>query len=580
MKRFLSKFFDAFAATAVTFFVIFFLLLWPTHLEIKALGLEFGASTAEALSSTTDTTPPPQSMQLSWARIAGREGALYLSIPANELGSRLNLPQNPSSLILAKYDSMTNTGQIAIMRMRLVAGNLQAVIQEISPANFQHFAGPDLYTFAYLEYHSFELDAKGNTVNDAFGNAVPYTDPVTNATCISEYPHKSLMDSGCDGSVCVPPNVNTASIIAGFHANPNATFSLDPSTQAAINRSDSYWHQRLNNDPCWIHRNFQEFDNGDGIWHNVSAEGFLNIVALAQWYHKAPVSFVANTLMTPHSIVQTSGDVIYNSVNWSVWYTIQPDWFIGTSAGPWSVNGNDTTGRPKGPCIDGAVCDTNSLFVNPTQDPNGTINFVRVVGDHSFPIDQWTAYSYTGSAGGFTGIFIFIAAIALGAITGGLGSVALGSGSWAAALGGAGVGAVGGLVASGFSPSTSVTAAFTPFVYSAYQLAPNLSGDSSIVAGRTQSGWINPPMLQTPPTNGGVQAFTTNINFQQALACGGAAETSPGSGCMAPAVTTVPMSDSRFNSVFGQMFGFAMYAPQAPVISNSADQTTYPYTNP
>ena len=66
--------------------------------------------------------------------------------------------------------------------------------------------------------------------------------------------------------------------------------------------------------------------------------------------------------------------------------------------------------------------------------------------------DDWAAGRLFSS-----GLFVFVASIALGAITGGAGWLAATQNfTLNAALVGAGAGAVGGLVATGFSPTTAV----------------------------------------------------------------------------------------------------------------------------
>jgi hypothetical protein len=119
-----------------------------------------------------------------------------------------------------------------------------------------------------------------------------------------------------------------------------------------------------------------------------------------------------------------------------------------------------------------------------------------------------------------------------------------------AVLAGAGLGAIGGLIASGFSPTTSVTAHITPFSNSVYELDPsrNMSGDAAAVAQRTRSTWLMPDPQNTP---GGVQQFVQKIDYRKALACGGASHTRD---CNEPAIEQLPLSDSRAKQLFEEMF--------------------------
>ena len=172
--------------------------------------------------------------------------------------------------------------------------------------------------------------------------------------------------------------------------------------------------------------------------------------------------------------------------------------------------------------------------------------------------------------GVWTGLFVFVASIALGAITGGAGGLALSGGfDFTSVAAGAAVGAVGGLVATGFSPTTSTTAQITPFAYSAYQLNPSTawSGDQKQIANNTYNQWLSPDVFSTPPIGGGVQLFAIKIDFRKALACGGASQATDA--CTTAAITSLPMSDPRYNSVFGEMFNF----PQRDL-----QKYNYPYT--
>lgn len=58
-------------------------------------------------------------------RIAGRDDAVYLNIPSNQITTTVKLPSDPQPIILAKFDSSTNTGTLAVMRIRQVGANIQ-----------------------------------------------------------------------------------------------------------------------------------------------------------------------------------------------------------------------------------------------------------------------------------------------------------------------------------------------------------------------------------------------------------------------------------------------------------------------
>jgi hypothetical protein len=126
---------------------------------------------------------------------------------------------------------------------------------------------------------------------------------------------------------------------------------------------------------------------------------------------------------------------------------------------------------------------------------------------------------------GWTGIFVFLAIIVMcilafvtaGAALAAMGVLAPNLGLAIAA--GAVVGAIGGIVATGFSPTTNTTANFTPYVDSSYQLDPSrdTSGDALAVANNTRDQWIAPDIAGTPD---GVQTLVSKIDIRKALACG------------------------------------------------------------
>ncbi|MDA8172063.1 MAG: hypothetical protein M0Z48_09605 [Nitrospiraceae bacterium] len=490
-------------------------------------------------------------MALEWARIAGRNDAVYLNIPSNQLSNRIIIPESPAPLVIAKWDNQTNSGMIALMRIRQVGANIQAMILRISPSNFQYFRSADLYNFAWLDWNARNCDAQKNCGQSGADYNL-YVDPQTGQTCNSEYPSKFLISTD-------PPKINTDQIISTFHQDQNASFAgaFDYWTQAKINRGNSYWTERLNTDPCWNHTALKDFTvgAGDGIFHNISQAGFYKLVALAQGIHKAPVAFIAIPEIRQVVSTSTSSSFIRKKVKTTVSYYLHPNWVISTPA----VSGTHTD----------VLDPVTGGLINPTQNAGGEYAMVNVVGHHTFPVDETLIYQWTKTQSGWTGLFVFVAAIALGAITGGVGFGALGMGTWPGALEGAGFGAVGGLVATGFSPTTSTTAQITPFAYSAYQLNPSTawSGDQKQIANNTYNRWLSPDVFSTPPIGGGVQLFATKIDFRKALACGGASQATDA--CTSAAITSLPMSDARYNSVFGEMFNF----PQRDL-----QKYNYPYT--
>lgn len=121
------------------------------------------------------------------------------------------------------------------------------------------------------------------------------------------------------------------------------------------------------------------------------------------------------------------------------------------------------------------------------------------------------------------------------------------------------------LVASGFSPTTSTTAHFTPYAHSAYELTPSLAGDAAQVASRTFAQWVTPGPMSTP---GGFSVFATRIDFRKALACGGASHATDS--CGASPIETVGMNDARFASMVNEMYH---------IPTRELQKHNYPYTS-
>jgi hypothetical protein len=453
----------------------------------------------------TDLSEPSPIEKVEFRRIAGNSEAVYLNIPSNQITKRIALPAEPQPLILAKYDPSTSTGTLAVMRIRQVGANIHAQILRISPRNFQHFFGPHLYHFALLHWKG----APG-----------------------CDYAEKFLRDDD-------PPNVDTMKeIIERMNPYDLGQTALDPTpivqylpavvmNQAKINRSNSYWHQRFNTDPCWERIGLKQFDDGSGNFVNISHYGFLKLIALAQHIHKAPVGVLAMPEIRQAVETSTKKSVFKKKVTTTVKYYLKPKYTVSTLKLPGMYSDYD---------------------INATWDKYGTYSFVNVQGDHNFPVDETLIYEWSQSKSGWTGLFVFLASVVIGAALGGVGMLAgLGKG---AVLIGAGVGAIGGLIASGFSPTTNVTAHITPFSNSVYDLDPsrNMSGDAKAVADRTRITWLMPDPQNTP---GGVQQFVLKIDYRKALACGGASHTRD---CSEPAIEQLPLSDPRARQLYEEMF--------------------------
>jgi len=499
------------------------------RLQIKVLGRELSPITvayADTAPPSTDLNYPQGNFKFALSRVKGDENAVYLNIPSSQIGDKFVLPKEPSATILAKFDPSTNTGSLAIMRMRMVGPNLTAQILRITPTNFQSYLSPHFYNFAFLDWNGGSCD----------------------------YASKQLISTD-------PPHIDHAPIMKAFADYDYGRSSIAPffalgSEQARVNKSNYYWDQRLNTDPCWTPRGLKDFDQNDGDWHNISYNGFLNLVAFAQTVHKAALGFTAISSIRQDIQTTTSKSFFKKKVTETVNYWLKPNWIVST------------------PARAGTYSD---YAFNPSHGDNGTFSFVRVINNHSFPVQEQLIYSWSKSWSGWTGLFVLVAIMVLaivacavaGAALGALGALGSSIDSLGGALIGAGVGGavggVGGLTASGFSPSTAVTANFTPFSDSSYQLDPSqtAAGDALMVANNTRSQWITPDIAAT---GGGVQTFVENINIQNALACGGASRTDSCSGVL----TEIGPNDSRWSEAYKEMFFFP---------HKELERYNYPYTN-
>jgi hypothetical protein len=501
--------------THIVLTVIFswvFLIAAP-YLDAKH-SLPLSAKAYAANLPATDLSAPDPITKLEWRRIAGREDAVYLNIPSNQIGNTVNLPQDPNPIILAKYDESTATGTLAVMRIRQVGADIQAGIFRITPENFQHFFGPHLYQFAFLHW-------KGG------------------AGC--DYGAKHLHDLD-------PPNVDNNYIISQYNKYNleyniayNTSYNMDPtpfvrarvaSQQAKINRSNFYWHQKLNNDPCWEHVALRQFDKNNDMFNDISHFAFLRLITLAQHIHKAPVAFIATPKIRQAVETSTKKNFFRKKVTTTVRYFLSPEWTVSTIK---------------------AFPNMHSDYeINATWDARATYSFVKVQGEHTFPVDETLIHEWSQSKSGWTGLFVFIASVVIGALLGGVGVLA-GIGNANLALAGAAIGGIGGLVASGFSPTTSVTAHFTPFVHSAYQLDPSaaMSGDAKVVADRTRSNWVMPNAQNTP---GGVQRFIMKLDMRKILRAGSVSNVNAVSDDGSFAIEVVKGSDPKFNTIYNEMF--------------------------
>ncbi len=100
-KSIITAFFTAVFFTFLTFAIPPF--------GILDLGRILGPWIAEAGLQATDLTAP--TVPVEWARLAGREGEVYLEVPSNQLGGLAKLPRNPAPVVIGKFDPIGDTAR-------------------------------------------------------------------------------------------------------------------------------------------------------------------------------------------------------------------------------------------------------------------------------------------------------------------------------------------------------------------------------------------------------------------------------------------------------------------------------------
>ena len=477
---------------------------------------------ANLLLRPTDLSQPEFLDMYSFTRLIGKEEAVYFSIPANQISSLIPIVSNPSPFILAKYEREKAKGNIFIMRIWQTGEWIRGEILRITPRNFHHYFTPHLYNFAFLVAKNSNCQLLGDVSSSG-------TDRIREIEkAFAEYDHRvmELVNQGYDVNVARNSVYNptvSARILVG---NPNI-----------YNRSDFYWYQRINdNESCWEKASTGDYDRGDGEFHDISEVAFYNMVALAMELHKAGAGLIIFPKVRQDIKKSVSKSAFRKKVKITVKYFVYPEYLM-----VFPKKTSESYGE---------------FYVNPGNSIRSTsYGFIKVTGNHNFPVDEILVYKWSKTKKGWTGFAVFLGSLLLGALTGGLLSYTgvLSLGSLNAIAAGSAVGAIGGLIASGFSPTTSVTAQFTPFVYSRYQFDPSTawSGDSRKVADRTFAQWLRPDVQSTP---GGVGVFVSRIDMRKAVLCGGASRTNMCDPSVSNAVVQVHADDPNFWNVFNEMF--------------------------
>ena len=318
---------------------------------------------------------------------------------------------------------------------------------------------------------------------------------------------------------------NTSVLSAGLDPTQSLMFHASQD-RARVNTSDLYWHQRLNNDPCWQRVAMRDFDqHNDGMFRNISQYGFYKTVTAAMSIHRANLGIIVKPNIRTDVQTSTSSSFVTKTVTTTVRYWLSPSYTVVT---------------PKG------IPGLHSEFViSPNNSSNNLYSFISVQGEHNFPVDETLIHQWSQSQSGWTSIFIFVVMVVVGAFTGGAGLLNVLS---IGTLQGAGLGAIGSLIATGGNVNTTTVARFTPFVHSAYELQAPLTGHGRTVADNTFNKWLRPEVYNTP---GGMQVFVQRIDFRRAALCGGAHKATDD--CLASptsSIVEIPMGDPRFQGIW------------------------------
>gem|GEM_PF-5737820 len=303
------------------------------------------------------------------------------------------------------------------------------------------------------------------------------------------------------------------------------TFSLG-ADQAKVNRSYQYWHQRINNSGCWNKVRLGQFDLGTGMWHGISYQGLLDVVALAMQVHNGSSAWVVqDSISTTQESSSKKSFMRISMTSTTKWYVNTGGWMVGTRAS------------------NGMLAD---YVVNPMQQPGKDIAFTSAAWGHNLVMGSEKIYEKSITKKAWTGAFVFVASLVVGALTGGIGGLAL-SALTPGILAGGAIGGLGGLMASGFNPTTSQACSFTPFNNTATQLKPDYSSDldKTMVQVMTYFKWLGPSI----ETSSGLAAYVMELHPKKILGCGGQAYADCGQ-----MADVIGMDDPRFASLMETMY--------------------------
>ncbi len=427
------------------------------------------------LTTTTYAAMPAQSQSLApnafvWAIKAGRRAAIYLMLPSNRISRDIPVSAQPAGTIVAKYSPETASGAIFVSYIRRKGANIIARIEQLTPRNFssQVAADADMWNYVWWAW-----------------------------------------DSSC-GAPTTPPGDPTLA------DQPRYCFTRIKDWQPA--------------NPCWKKIGLKDFYRGDGLFHNVSLVGFLKLVALAAYWNRADMMYVAVDELQRDVQTHKSGGFIRKKITTTVKYYVKPRWLVGAVTWRKCADMNHCGLSPNDRWIGPSRAD---ITVNPWYEPWRQARFIWADGDlNDYPTQEKLIYQWSQTKKSWGFLAVALVSAALGALTGGAGMLANAWG-WGGVAAGAGAGALaslqtghdfsGGYAIKGFLTADKATP------------PPPKSANERQLQKSIESNWVKPAPRQT---GGGFQVFISYIDPKSEL--GG--------------YETLPMSDSRAKQVYQRYF--------------------------
>ncbi len=309
-----------------------------------------------------------------WAVKAGRESVIYLNLPSNRISHDIPVPIQPAGVIVAKYSPETASGAIYLTKIRRTGGSIIARIQQLSPRRLANQVGADAAMWDYAWW---------------------------------------AWDSSC-GTPTAPPGDATLPDQARY----NFLYMKDWQPVSA----------------CWKKIGLKDFYGGDNIFHNVSFTGFLKLTALAAYWNRAGLMYVAVSQLQRDVQQSTSGNVIRKKTTTTVTYYTRPRWLVGAVTWRKCADMNACGTSPGDKWIGPATPD---FRINPWYEPWREARFEWVEGDLSdYPVQEKQIYQWSETKKSWGFAAVLLVGVVLAAVTAGAGAWLANMG-YAAAVGGA-----------------------------------------------------------------------------------------------------------------------------------------------